>query len=215
MREKLKKIRALFGLAKMADGAIRPLLDSSLKGLTDNATAFPKPPVDLATYKNAINAYEAAIPAAHDGSKTAIAQKNKLRNVAVKMYIQLAHYVEANCNDDMATFLLSGFKPAATTQTPPQPLPTPAIASVTQGPMTGQLRVKIRAVAKAVSYELRYAPVPSGGGTPATWTHEGVGSSKPAIIGNLTPGTMYTIQARALGRLGYTDWSDAVNRIAT
>ena len=29
------------------------------------------------------------------------------------MYEELAHYVESNCNDDMATFLLSGFQPNA------------------------------------------------------------------------------------------------------
>jgi hypothetical protein len=35
------------------------------------------------------------------------------------------------------------------------------------------------------------------------------------IIANLTPGTMYTFQVRALGLLGYTNWSDPVNRICT
>ncbi len=35
------------------------------------------------------------------------------------------------------------------------------------------------------------------------------------IISNLTPGTTYTFQVRALGRLGYTNWSDPVSRMAT
>ena len=51
------------------------------------------------------------------------------------MYVELAHYVEANCNGDMATFLLSGFQPAATTKTPPQPLDQPSIVSVVHGPV--------------------------------------------------------------------------------
>jgi len=63
-----------------------------------------------------IDGYLAAVPVALDGSRTAIAHKNKLRNAAIRMYGELAHYVEANCNDDMATFLLSGFQPAATTK---------------------------------------------------------------------------------------------------
>jgi hypothetical protein len=37
-------------------------------------------------------------------------------------------------------------------------------------------------------------------------------SSKVVIIGNLTPGTLYTFQVRRSGRLGYTDRSDPVNR---
>jgi hypothetical protein len=40
-------------------------------------------------------------------------------------------------------------------------------------------------------------------------------SSKAVIIGNLIPGTMYTFQVRGLGRLGYTDWSDPLSRMAT
>ena len=119
MTTKAKKIRARFGLGKLSDGDVQHLLDGSLKGLTDNAAIFPKPPLELSAYQSAIAAFDAAIPAALDGSKTAIAHKNKLRDAAVRMYVQLAHYVEANCNDDLTTFLLSGFQPAASIKTPP------------------------------------------------------------------------------------------------
>ena len=209
---KLKKIHALFGLTKMADGHLRPLLQSSLKGLTDNATIFSKPPVDLAMYQTAITSYEAAIPAALDGSKTAVAQKNKLRDEVAKMYVQLAHYVEAACNDDMATFMLSGFQPAASSKAPLEPLAQPTIASVTQGSVTGQLKVKIGTVPKALTYHFRYAPVP-GGGTPPSWTEETIAIAKPIILENLTPGTTYVFQVQARGRLGLTDWSDPVTRM--
>ncbi len=211
----VKKIRAIVGLAKMPDENVKPFLHGSLKGLSDNAAIFAKPPVELAIYQAAIEAYEAAIPAALDGSKTAIAQKNKLRDAAIRMYIQLAHYVEANCNDDMATFLLSGFQAAPTTKTPPQPLDQPTIVSVVQGAVTGQLKIQIGSVAKALSYHLRYAAVPSGGGAPAQWTEQIITSTKPTLIEGLTPGTIYTFQIRALGRLGFTDWSDFVNRMVT
>jgi hypothetical protein len=212
---KPKKIHARYGLTKLPDATITPLLDGSLKGLTENATIFSKPPVDLKTYGASISAYHDALPAAIlDGGKNAVALKNKLRDVVLKMYAENAHYVEANCNDDMQTFLLSGFQPASTTNSPPQPLDQPAIASVVQGPLPGQLKVKIRSVKKAASYELRFAPVPNGGGTP-TWTQQAVASTKPLILTGLTPGTTYTLQVRALGLLGYTNWSDAVTRMVT
>src|SRR5262245_42976899 len=102
-------IRAALGLTKMVDGIVVPLLKGSLKGLTTNANIFNKPPVDLAAYSAAIDAFEASIPPAMDGSKTAIEQKKKLRNIVLKMYSLLARYVETNCDDDLATFLLSGF----------------------------------------------------------------------------------------------------------
>ena len=46
----------------------------------------------------------------------AVAQKNKLLRAVVKMYVELAPYVESSCNEEMATFLLSGFQPASTTK---------------------------------------------------------------------------------------------------
>ena len=212
---KPKKIRAIVGLDKMPDGNVTPLLDGSLKGLTAHPDVYPKPPVDLPTYGAGITAYEAAIPAALDGGKTAVAQKNKLKRAVVKMYGLNAKYVETNCNDEMATFLLSGFQAASMSKVPPQPLPTPVIKSVAHGATTGQLKVTIAPVLKAASYVIRYAPLPAGGGTPATWSELAVASKKPLIFSNLTPGTVYTFQVKALGIVGYTDWSDAANRMVT
>jgi len=209
-----KKVRALVGLRRLPEGTIKDLLAGSLKGLTENAKVFSKPPIELAAYQAAIDAYDAAIPAALDGSKTAVANKNKLLETAIGMYVEIAHYVEANCNDDLATFLLSGFQPASSTKTPPQPLDQPSIM-VEPGPVTGQMKAKIGSVRKALSYQLHYAPVPSGGGPPASWTEQLITSTKPTIIEGLTPGTIYTFQVRALGRLGFTNWSDAVNRMVT
>src|SRR5262245_3036365 len=105
-----KKIRALYGFTKAPDGEFGQLLVSALDGLTENADIYDKTPIDLAVYRTAIDAYQALLPAALDGSKTAIAHKNRLREDALRMYVQLAHYAEANCNDDIATFLLSGFR---------------------------------------------------------------------------------------------------------
>jgi hypothetical protein len=34
----------------------------------------------------------------------------------------------------------------------------------------------------------------------------------PTAVNNLTPGTSYTFQVRAFGKLGYSDWSAAVER---
>src|SRR5438093_5833129 len=77
--------------------------------------------------------------------------------------VELAHYLEANRNDDPATFLLSGFRPVSSTKTPPQPLDQPTVA-VEPGAVTGQMKTKIGSVRKALSYQLHCAPVPSGGG---------------------------------------------------
>jgi hypothetical protein len=129
------------------------------------------------------------------------------------MLEQLAHYVEANCKDDLATFTSSGFFVASTTKSASQPLVQPSIAKVVQK-ITGQLIVTIQALQGAVSWELRYA-ILGAGNTVGNWTSLMLTSTKKTAIDNLTPGTTYTFQVRALGRLGYSDWSDPVNRMCT
>jgi len=212
---KPKKIKAVVGLTKMADGNITPLLDAVLKGLTTNATIYPKPPVDLPTFEASINAFKAAIPAAMDGSKTAIAQRNKLRNVAVKLYALNAAYVEATCNEDLATFLLSGYQAVNPVKAPAAVLSVPSIDSVVQGPNSGQLKVAIASIPKAVALEVRHGAAPAGGGTPATWIEEMIATKKPVTYDNLIPGTVYMFQVRAFGHSGFTDWSDPVSRMVT
>jgi hypothetical protein len=198
----------------MADGVVAPMLDSSQKGLLANAGIYTKPPIDLTAYGNAITAYKDSIPAAIDGSKTAVAQKEKLKEAAIRMYTQLAHYAENNCNDDMATFLLSGFQAKATikTLTPPT---TDSIRKIEHGPNTGQLVVTLLAVKRAKNYVLRYGVNPANG-SPTTWTDLTVTSVRPATtISGLTPGTVYAFQVQALLKSGYTDWSDPVTMMCT
>src|SRR5437899_10212609 len=69
----------------------------------------PAPRVDPATLKSANDSLAAAIAAAVDGGKKAIAQKKAQKEVVMKLLTQLAHYAEANCKDDMTIFLSSGF----------------------------------------------------------------------------------------------------------
>src|SRR5262249_35898290 len=104
--------------------------------------------------------------------------------------------------------------PAATHQrTPAQPAATPWIVKLDQG-TTGQFFVTIQPVANARTYELRYAPVPAAGAS-VNWTTTLVASTKPATpINNLTPRTIYTFQVRAFGKLGFSDWSGPVERMA-
>jgi hypothetical protein len=210
-----KKIKAVVGLTKMTDGNIILLLDGALKGLAAHTDLFPKLPVDLATFEAAINAYKVSISAALDGSRAAIAQKKKLRNAAVRLYELNAKYVEVASKDDMAVFLLSGYRAASTAKTPPVPLDKPVIASVVQGPASGQLQLTPGPTPKAQSLVVRHGVVPAPGATPTQWTEQLIGSKKPVMVTGLTPGTVYMFQIRALGRVGLTDWSDPVTRMVT
>src|SRR5690349_13340475 len=79
------------------------------------AGASPQP-VDQQTLKAATDALVVANAAAVDGGTRAIQQQKHAKEVVVNYLIQLAHWAEANCKQDMTTFLSSGFRAASSTK---------------------------------------------------------------------------------------------------
>ena len=208
---KLPIIRTSLRYNKLTDPEFLARLNAVLSGTFGNSK-FTTPPVDVATFKAGVDSYTATITDASDGSRKAKAARDKKRQEMSVMMRHLGVYVEVASNGDMDTFLSSGFEPTATTRSTPQPLAQPTIAGIDQI-NTGQLLVGVTPVKGARQYELRYAPV-GAGGTAGTWTVITLPSAKLATpLNALTPGTLYSFQVRAYGKLGYTDWSDALNRM--
>lgn len=213
--QKSKHIKAVTGFRKMAPDAVATNGNAIYQGLNGN-TNIPAPPspFDLPTLLAAVQTLTAANAAALDGGTKAIAQRNHDKEVVVKLLDQLAKYVEANCKDDMTIFLSSGFK-AVASPIPASPTASEQIRSVQLGPVSGQMKVRLVALPGAGSYELRWAPVPAGG-APTAWVSQPVTNVRSAtIVSNLTPGTTYAFQARAVVQSAYTDWSDSVTQMAT
>src|SRR6266850_1041533 len=99
-----------------------------------------------------------------------------------------------------ADVLSSGLEALTITRGALQPLGPASIRRIDQG-NTGQLLVKVASVAKAWSYELRYASLGAGGAT-GPWTYQPITSvASPTPCNGLTPGATYAFQVRALGRL--------------
>jgi len=170
---------------------------------------FVNPAVDLAQLKAGGENLTALIAEALDGSRKVIAAKNKQRHDVIKMLRLQGRYVEVTSNGDRAVFRSSGFPPASTTKAAQSaPLAVPKIRKVAHGSNSGQIVIQIKADPKASSYELRYAAAVSGG--LGQWTYQLVTRLKtPVTVTGLTPGTVYAFQVRALGLLGYTDWTDS------
>ena len=70
--------------------------------------------------------------------------------------------------------------------------------------------VKLTTIPNARAYEVRINPGDD------KWQNAGVFTkSRRVLLDNLTPGSTYTIQARAVGgRTGYSDWSDPVSHMS-
>jgi hypothetical protein len=208
-----KTIRALDGFSGVTDSDVVNRGFSVQTKMTGNLY-FPNPPVDLAVLKTDIETLSALMAESLDGSKKVIAQKNKQRKVVVKKLRLLGRYVEVACDDDMAIFQTSGFEAASKMRAVTPPL-SEKIRRIEHGANSGQLVVWIKAVPGALCYELRHAPLTDA--VPGEWTTVLLtrGTRKPVILNSLSPGSLYAFQARALGKDGYTDWTDSLTFMCT
>jgi hypothetical protein len=209
-------IKAITNFRAMTADAV-VTMSVNLQGTVYNNPKFagaPPQPVDQPTLKAATDSLVAANAAAVDGGKKALQQQKHEKEVVVKLLIQLAHWAEANCKEDMTTFLSSGFQAAASTK-PTTPPVSETIRKIVQG-NSGQLLVTLVKYPGAASYEIRWAPVPAGGGAPSAWTTLPLAGVRiPATISGLTPATAYAIQARAVTKAGYSDYGQPIVKIVT
>ena len=213
-RTKLEIIKPFLAVNDMPDGDVLHRLISAHDGVFGHPALFPNTPFDGPSFKGVIDRLTTAAAAVvHDGGKVAIEERNKCRADAIMMYRTLGHYVETACKNDMNAFVSSGFSAVFKAQAaPPQPLDAPVIASIEQGP-SGQFIVTFKAVPKALHYQLSYGPVPGAGGSVDPTMIVVTNTRPPTVINNLTPGTIYTFQVRAFGRLGYSEWSNTAQRM--
>ncbi len=181
-----QRLRVQSGFQKAADAVILSRGPLIVNGLTGNP-AFPNPPIDPVSLKTALDRFSVAIGDAQDGGKRAIVEKRRQRDEIIRMLRVLGHYVEAECKDEMTTLLSSGFDPLIVRRAGPQPLAPASIRRIDQG-NSGQLRVRIKSVPKAQSYELRYAAL-GANGPEGDWTFQPITAVlTPTSCSGLTPG---------------------------
>jgi hypothetical protein len=199
------KVKAKLAFHNVSDSDAQQQFLAVLQGLKNNPT-LTNPPVDMATYEKGVDSFGTLLTDAQDGGKKAISAKDKQRVAVIKMYTLLGHYVETACNDDPAIFNTSGFIAVVRTKTAPVPLAGSSFQWIDRGPNSGEIAVKIAALIGAIAYELRYTLVANGvaSGSPVTLT---LSSPRKHILTGLTPTGTYQFQVRALGKLGFNDWS--------
>jgi hypothetical protein len=146
------------------------------------------------------------------GGTVVTAVKKKKRNVLDGLLCKLAHYVQANCNDDVQLVVKAGFQAKTSSARSQTQLDKATILSV-DNVHTRQLVVNAKKVAHAKLYEAQTAIV-SANNTGSFQSAGVFNTARSMTITGLTTGTTYAIQVRALGgSTGSGDWSDTVTRI--
>ena len=116
--QKQRPIKAVINFRAHAPAAVvtdATNIGTALFANIDKFKDAPPPPVDQATLKKETDTLVAVNAAAANGGKKELAQQKHQKEVVVKLIIQLAHWVEANCKDDMTIFLSTGLQAAAST----------------------------------------------------------------------------------------------------
>src|SRR5215813_6680781 len=93
VQEKVKKIKVSLAFTRLPDADAGKQFDAIVAGMTENPK-FSNPPVDMPTFKSAVERFNTLTTEALDGGKKAVSAKRKQREVVNKMASQLAHYVE-------------------------------------------------------------------------------------------------------------------------
>ena len=191
---------------RLPDAAFSEFAGQIFASMTGN-TAFPSTTPALSALSAATGTYTDALAASPSGGPSATAAKNAARTALAALLRQLAHYVQQNGANDLATLLSSGFKAASTNRATVQ-LAKPASLVLTNG-LSTQLLGKVPPVKNAKSYEGRIQP-PTG----AAYVVNGGTDSRNLAFNGLTPGLLYTISVRAIGgSTGYSDRSDPTSHI--
>lgn len=169
---------------------------------------FPAPVPSLADINAELGNYADLLQTAKNRDKVQVDLKNMAKLTLKNMLSQLADYVNATTSDS-ASLLRSGFE----LNKVPQPigLQEPTGLRLMDGPNSGQLTLKSKAVKGASSYlfqyntdaalpEVSWVSIPS---TTAYYTFKG-----------LTKGTTYYVRVAAVGSNQQITYSNVVNRVS-
>lgn len=208
-------LRARLGFTRRSDGDISTLGGAVLNG-TYGSGKFPNSPVPESDFKAALDAFNAARVQWFDGGKKAFAQKKSTRLKFCKLLVQVGHYVESVADNDAHLFALSGFELAG--KSGPNGPVVPRILWIKQA-KSGAFYVSYQAFYRQVlQYQLRGGVKGPNAMLPGSWTISLTSKQarRPALIENLTPGTIYSFQVRVQKNdETYTDWSPAVSKMST
>ncbi len=200
--------RVSMAFAKFGDRRLGFVGRSVLLALANNPN-FPDPPVSLADLTAVVDAYDDARVENRIGGQVATAQKNEARDRLISVLRDEAHYVQITAKYNLPALLSSGFR-AIERNTTPTPLARPVIRKA-DNQVSTQLRLLVQRVPNARVYQVRWKIGEGDWQDGGSYTQ-----ARTMVLKNLTPGTVYILQVRAVGgSTGCSDWSLAITKMAT
>jgi len=172
-----------------------------------DTSLFANLPAPLATIKAIIDDLENALLVAKDGAHSAIAIRNDKEVAADEFFRDLAAYVNRVASGDETIIIQSGFH--ASKQ--PTPHQKPEIAAY-DGPHSGSVLLKIKAIQGAVAYIWQYVQEASPNSA-TVWITVNTSTVANFQIDHLIPGLTYSFRYASISSDGTSDFSTSVSKI--
>jgi hypothetical protein len=203
-------IRVITGtIATDSDAELLTFGGNVIQQFTDNPLVFVLSDPTVPVLTGLHGDFETAVQNAVDGGETETATKNMVRRPYENGLRVAGAYVEKTANaanggnGDVSIVYLGGFKPRKT-PAPKGDVGIPPNLRLKHGANSGELDAKADPVDGAATYEWRYATAAA----PTAWQDGGTSTGARKTLKGLIPGTVYTVQLRAVGTSGRSDWSD-------
>jgi hypothetical protein len=200
--------RVNLGFAKYPAAILVQFTNGIIFCLTGNAS-FPTPPVSLTALAALLTALVNAMAAASQGGKPLTSAKNDAQEALVAALRKIATYVQGEAAQNLTVLLSSGFLINSTNRAR-SPLQIPSIVQILNN-ISKQLTVRLTPIVNARTYQLMVFK-PDG----TLFLTLDSTQARRIVIPGVTPGVIYTVQARAVGgSTGYSPWSQPMPCIAT
>lgn len=203
----METVKIIIGFSRVKDDDLDTKTEVIINSMTGNAN-FPTPVPPLAEVSAKNTAYVAALGAAKTGGKEETALKNQARKALEASLRLLGLYVEANCQNNEAIALSSGFD-LQKAATPVGILPKPEDFTVENGPAAGTLEVGAKKIKGAKSYVFECTPAPVTDAS--VWTAK-FNTAKSLLFEGLTPGKQYAFRMAGIGSDTMLVYSDIILR---
>jgi hypothetical protein len=199
-----------------SDSELLTFGNNVIQAWTDNPLVFVLPDPTIPVLTGLRDDFKAGMEAADGGGEADTATKNNLRRLYENglrlgaAFVQKTANAANGGNGDVSVVYLGGFQPHKVAQ-PKGVLGAPGNLRLKQAQLTGELACRAEAVDGAASYEWRYALQSA----PTAWLTVNDTTAPRTVIKRLTAGTIYTVQVRAIGFAGPSDWSDPAMLMVT
>jgi hypothetical protein len=206
----MNRYRVSYAFTTLSDNDLMTFIQVLIICLTGNA-AFTSLPVTLADLQALLTTFQNAVNAMGQSSSPQLtAVRDEAREALLDAVRKIGAYVQSVALNSLSMLLSSGFTNISTS-TAQTPLPAPTILSLTNYVST-QLLLRLTPIVNAKAYETQ---VSTDNGL--TWVSGGISpQARQIVLANLTPGTTYQVQSRAIGgSTGQSPWSIPATIMAT